>query len=462
VNAAANSLQNRASGPSQTPTIRRTGSLPPLVEAEPPKKTGPFATVLAAVFLLLVIVYGGMRLRPELEAAHKLNESAQADAPKAAAAKPVEPTQSAPVDLQLSTPSAPVTNDPPPEITPAVETSKTTSKASSTPVPTPAVAKTVEPPVNTAASNYQHQIEKVLSERNWTDRVNVRSVSSTVTLTGKLRTSEHADLLKFMRNAPSSVRVVDDIQYDDSPLATTGGAAKPPVDNGTHPVPSPGSAAIHVVTDVIGATATLYGNGGHPIFSCLTPCSFNDLVPAGYSLQIQKEGYLTIQTALETKMGQTSDQKFHLEGLARGLYVSSRPPGADIFINGAKQSGQTPVTLPLAPGQYDLVLRLSGYEGYSSHVQVKDGAQTTLDAELNEKQSTSGHVAWAQVNSTPAGAKIFVDGNDSGQVTPSRIQIPSGIHIIQLRLDGYQQARQAVEASDGGTVPVTETLHPTK
>ena len=65
-----------------------------------------------------------------------------------------------------------------------------------------------------------------------------------------------------------------------------------------------------------------------------------------------------MQTALQIKAGDVSDQKISLESLAKGLFVSSRPPGADVFINGAKQAGQTPVTLPLAPGQYNLVLRL--------------------------------------------------------------------------------------------------------
>jgi PEGA domain len=67
------------------------------------------------------------------------------------------------------------------------------------------------------------------------------------------------------------------------------------------------------------------------------------------------------------------------------IYISSQPPGADVFINGAKQSGQTPVTLPLAPGQYNLVLRLQGYETYAGGIQVKNNIQTLLNAEGGRK-----------------------------------------------------------------------------
>src|SRR5271170_2699500 len=66
------SLQSRTSNPTQTPAIRRTGAIPPLVVEEPPKKS-IVGTILAAVFLVAVIVYGVYKLRPEFQAARELN-----------------------------------------------------------------------------------------------------------------------------------------------------------------------------------------------------------------------------------------------------------------------------------------------------------------------------------------------------------------------------------------------------
>jgi hypothetical protein len=138
--------------------------------------------------------------------------------------------------------------------------------------------------------------------------------------------------------------------------------------------------------------------------------------------------------------------------------LSSRPPGADVFINGAKQSGQTPVTLPLAPGQYNLVLRLPGYDAYAGSVQVKDNIQTTLDVELKEKATS--RVAWAEVTSSPKGAEIIVDGNSTGQASPARVQVTAGTHIVTLKLDGYQPVRRTVQVTEGSTVTVEGTLRP--
>jgi S1-C subfamily serine protease len=69
------------------------------------------------------------------------------------------------------------------------------------------------------------------------------------------------------------------------------------------------------------------------------------------------------------------------------LYVNSKPPGATVFVNGIKQSGQTPVSLPLTPGQYSLVLRLPGYDAYAGQVDVTDQNQTQVEVNLEEKSA---------------------------------------------------------------------------
>jgi serine/threonine protein kinase len=460
--AAANvhSLQNRASNPLQTPTIRRTGSLPPF---KPPKKqSSTLATVLAAIFLLLVILYGVIRLRPELEAARERNKVSRIEDPVQPAPTPANAAAPAPMASQTNASSAPDTSaaSSTPADTAKLDTDKpvqTSAAPANALAPTPAVVKKTDSAVasslSSAVSDYKRQIEQAISQQNLGERARVSATANTLTLSGKLRPAEHASLLKFMRNPPSNARVVDDIQYDDTPVLSSG-----PADNGSHPVPAVDRGAIHVLSDVIGASATLFGPAGRSLFECQTPCSFNNLAPARYSLQVQKEGYVSMQTALELKMGQSLDQKIHLEAISRGLFISSRPAGAEIFINGAVQSGRTPASLPLAPGQYDLVLRIPGYEAYSGHIQVKDDVQTTLDAELKEKAQV--HVAWAQVSSSPQGAEIFIDGAPTGQVSPARVQVTTGSHIIALRLNGYQVAKRGVQANEGGTLNVSETLRP--
>src|ERR1700687_2966411 len=73
VMATARSLNARASAPGQTPLVRRTGAIAPV--PEPPKKKNVLGTILAAAFLLSVIVYGANKIKPVFEAARELHDA---------------------------------------------------------------------------------------------------------------------------------------------------------------------------------------------------------------------------------------------------------------------------------------------------------------------------------------------------------------------------------------------------
>jgi hypothetical protein len=453
---AGRSLAASGGNPSQTPVLRRTG---PMAAYEEPKKKNYFGTILAAFVLLGVIAYGGYKLRPVYDDVQKLRKQ-----PAAGGNETPTETSAAPAD------STAATSEPEKNASDAANESK--APASAAPVPAPALAqpaastieaksveviekpapKKIEPSLSPIAAQFKQHIEQAIAERGLTGKAKVQGVGNTLILGGKLHPNEHGTLLKLLRDAPAEIRVVDHIEYDDTPLA-----AGENQDEG-HPVPTKDRGAIHIVTDVVGASATVRGPAGYVFGQCQTPCSVNNLAPKQYSLEIKKDGYQPIETALQVRANSVSDQKLSMESLAKGLFISSEPAGADVFINGAKQSGQTPVTLPLAPGQYNLVLRLQGYEAYSGTVQVKDNLQTQLNAKLTEK--THHRVAWAQVDSSPKGAEISVDGVPTGKSTPSRIELPIGIHSVTLKLDGYRVTKRTVQVSDGGTVPISESLKP--
>ena len=167
VAAAAYYLQNRAASPSQTPAVRRTGSLPPV--AEPENKPGTFATVLAAIFLLCVIVYGVIRLRPELQAARERNKTVEA------APAPAAPPTTVPAATPADTTTAPSANSPGPVTPPAgsdAAKSPAEEPAASTPStapPVPAAPKKVEPSVTPAAADYKHQIQQAIADKDLTE-----------------------------------------------------------------------------------------------------------------------------------------------------------------------------------------------------------------------------------------------------------------------------------------------------
>jgi eukaryotic-like serine/threonine-protein kinase len=471
---AAQSLAARTSSPNQTPGLRRTG---PIAAYEAPKRKSIVGTIFAALLLLGVIGYGAYKLRPVYEDVRQ-TRVAQAAAAKETPIAPVETTpesSAAKIDANASieqpTAAPPTTLDSKPKSSPAIVAAAPEAKPKSAPVaagPTVAEVKSseivaekpapkkLEPLLSSKAAEFKQRVEEAIAQRGLTGKAKVQGIGNTLILAGKLNPSDHGGLLKLLGSAPAGVRVVDHVEDDDSRVIAPAAPASP-VESG-RPVVSVDRGGIHVVTNVAGAIALLHGPFGRVLNQCQTPCSFNNLPPARYSLEVKKDGYQSVQTALQVQADGISEQKIGLESLAKGLLVTSEPPGADVFINGAKQSGQTPVTLPLAPGQYNLVLRLQGFEAYSEPVQVTDNAQTQVSAKLNERSASK--VAWAEVETDPKGADIWVDGTPTGKSTPSRIELPTGMHTVTLKMEGFQPIKRTVQLSEGGTITLTESLKP--
>jgi eukaryotic-like serine/threonine-protein kinase len=365
-------LSSRASNPSQTPVVRRTGTMAPVPE---PRERNMLATVLAAIFLLAVILFGAQRIRPIFQAARQQNRGYSSGSEVPQTERASDPAASnATVSTTESAPSSNVSAEVPPAPNPMANPTPLSGKSVERAPSRPAVVTTNS--LSPAVAEYKDQILQIATERHLRDRLSVKGSGMTLRLSGKLRPAEHSELLKFLRSAPVGIQVIDDIQFDDT--ANTASSSDP-----------------------------------------------------------------------------SRQQPAQAQPPAQGLSVTSDPPGADIFINGDKQSGQTPMTLPLKPGKYNVVLRFPGYDAYSGSVQVGDDGQAKIEAALHQK---NGHVAWAQVESTPAGAEIWVDGVSTGQRTPARVEINSGIHNIALKLEGYRASRNAVQASEGGTVNVSPSL----
>jgi predicted Ser/Thr protein kinase len=421
-------------GPVQAPAVHRTAPVEPL---QKPKSM--LGTMLAALFLLGVIIFGGYRVRPFFEDLMQRREAQRANgtAP-AAAVTPPAPMENPSAEKEVSAPA------PPPASTDAVETKPVESPASS------ASLKRSGKPLSSGAAEFKGRMEEAIAQKGLTGRVKLDGTGNTLTLTGRLRPREHRELLKELRSAPKSVQIVDDINYDDKAEAEPGSEAA-----GEHPVPSAGRGAIHVVTDVLGATATLRGAAGRLVSDCQTPCSFNNLPPAPYRLEVIKDGYQPVRANLQVGPMAVIDKKFSLESLAQGIYVRSQPPGADVFVNGQKQPGKTPLNLPIAPGQYDLVVSLEGYENHSEQVQIKDNIQTQLDVTLTQR---SYHPAWVNVETSPPGAEILIDGKPTGKFAPARVEMTAGDHWVSFTLNGYRPIRKFVGVQEGQTVDVNAEL----
>lgn len=110
------------------------------------------------------------------------------------------------------------------------------------------------------------------------------------------------------------------------------------------------------------------------------------------------------------------------------LSITSNVPGATVYLNTA-QMGSTPVTLTVNPGTYQLTVRATGYNDYSTTVTVN--GPTSINAYLQAQNYS------LTVTSNINGANVFLNGQRMGQ-TPMTANLQPGSYNLRVEAGGYQ------------------------
>jgi hypothetical protein len=136
------------------------------------------------------------------------------------------------------------------------------------------------------------------------------------------------------------------------------------------------------------------------------------------------------------------------------MVLSSFPDETSVVVD-TEYKGKTPLTLEgLEPGIYNVTFSRFGYHKFSTPVKVESGSVSEVTASL--EQETGG----LAINTSPAGARVMVDGADAG-ISPFIItNLPAGNHTLNVSLAGYTLQEQPVNVIANQTRAVNLVLNP--
>jgi hypothetical protein len=124
------------------------------------------------------------------------------------------------------------------------------------------------------------------------------------------------------------------------------------------------------------------------------------------------------------------------------LRVVTPVPDAEVFVDGATM-GKAPLDRnDLAPGKHFVVVRKQGFADWKREVDLDSNTPVTLTAEL----SASGTL---KILSNVGGANVFLDGQPAGKTPLTLENVPAGDHLLEVKSEGYVDAKQSVHV-DGG------------
>ena len=118
---------------------------------------------------------------------------------------------------------------------------------------------------------------------------------------------------------------------------------------------------------------------------------------------------------------------------------------ASVTVDGVAYGNAMVITL--FPGTHTLLLQKPGYEDYSSTFTITGGQTTYLSPGMT-KTDTTGSL---QIDSTPAGAAVYVNGDYRGTTLSTLYitQLQPGTYTLQLVLPDYQTATRTADVQAG-------------
>ncbi len=168
---------------------------------------------------------------------------------------------------------------------------------------------------------------------------------------------------------------------------------------------------------------------------------------------MMKKTFIILVSAVLLFFSCTDNNPVGLAGKGK-IFITSIPPGAKISLNGASTGTITPDTIVADAGRQKISLSLKGY------------ADTTLTVNVIQNQVEHVNVTLKplgnlRVISDPLGAQIWLNGNNSGKVTPyTFVALSPGTYDVTFKLKNYRDTTLSVVVSFGAVASLNVSLTP--
>jgi hypothetical protein len=240
-------------------------------------------------------------------------------------------------------------------------------------------------------------------------------------------------------------------------------SVSPPVIAKRNTAATPAGVDVSLASAPAGAKVQIDGKGDS---AWTTPFS-TKLAPGQHTVTFTKSGFVGETKTVTIATGKPARVESKLSESLLNASLSSDPTGATVEVDGKPSGKVTPSVLALNKGDHTFVFRKEGFQDVSKKTTLKEGDAFSFTASLKPTQKDSGSIfkklfggdkVSLQVNSTPKGAEIYVEGNYVNKKTPGKISLPPGDHEIQLKLDGYTTVNRKITVQKDTPLTIDETL----
>jgi eukaryotic-like serine/threonine-protein kinase len=186
------------------------------------------------------------------------------------------------------------------------------------------------------------------------------------------------------------------------------------------------------------------------------PAAAVPVTPEATAAAPEQPAQVEVAPVVKPRSRRRSSTPVQVASVPGQLSIDSTPQGAQVQIDGHTDiAWVTPFAVAgVAPGRHIVSIAKNGYTAESKTVEVASGSKSFVVLHLAQASGT------LVVHSDPPGAAVFVDGKDTGHVTPMQVSVERGSHVLLVRKQGYLDETISASPQPGQSFRFSPTLKP--
>jgi serine/threonine protein kinase len=163
-------------------------------------------------------------------------------------------------------------------------------------------------------------------------------------------------------------------------------------------------------------------------------------LPAGmHTVRVTAPGRTAVEQHARVADGERALVEMTLPPASRRVRLETVPSGAAVYLNGVLQNGQTPQEIAIADDEfYQLAFEKDGFE-MTERALTPDDREPVVTVNLQPEKSDHGTL----LLDSDIVSEVWIDGQNSGLVSPTMFRLSAGEHTVQLRDNGEARSPTA-------------------
>ncbi len=184
-----------------------------------------------------------------------------------------------------------------------------------------------------------------------------------------------------------------------------------------------------------------------------------DVFPGIHYVRLELPGYRTWEQIFEVREGEITYISHEMEPVVGGAFsVTTKPEGAQIFIDGEFYGTSNTILYELPVGQHRVLLVLENYSDYATTVAVNEGMSQSV-VHTFETIPTTGRITFESV---PSNAEIYLKGVLEGTTRKTLEEVVPGTYDVVIKKTGYDDWTGRVDVAAGKISEVKAELSASK